>query len=269
VIDVHTHLHPERLAHAIRRWFNEHSDWNVQHPYDKDAVVESLEKHGVERFVFCSYAHKPGIARGINDWLAKASREINRYGLPLSTVHLDDASCVDDAKKAIDDGCIGLKIHEDVQMLQIDDPRFEKVYEEIEKINGFVLAHMGPIPWRLEPEVAVQRVRRVLEKHPNLNLVLAHMGTPDTEAYMDLLDETTGLYLDTTMAFSNVNGLKTPLDVALIERHSKKILFGSDFPNIPYAYDFEPGVLKDLGLSSDALLSIFEINAKKLLAPFL
>ena len=269
MIDVHTHLHPEKLAHAIRRWFNEHSDWNLKHPYDTESVVESLKKHGVERFVFCSYAHKPGIARSINEWLAKTSREIDRYGLPLFTVHLDDAGFVDDAKKAIDDGCIGLKIHEDVQSLKIDDPRFEKVYKQIEKINGFVLAHVGPIPWRLEPEVAVERVRRVVEKHPDLNLVLAHMGTPDTQSYMGLLDETSGLYLDTTMAFSNVNGLKHPVNVSLIERHSSRILFGSDFPNIPYSYDFEPGILSGLDLSATALRSILGANAKKLLVSFL
>jgi hypothetical protein len=269
VIDVHTHLHPDRLAHAIRRWFDEHSDWNLKHPHNKEAVVEALREHGVERFVFCSYAHKPGIARSINEWLAKTSKEIDRYGLPLFTVHLDDANFLDDAKQAINDGCIGLKIHEDVQSLQIDDPRFEKVYEEIEKIKGFVLAHMGPIPWRLEPEVGVLRVQQVLKKHLNLNLVLAHMGTPDTQSYMDLLDETTGLYLDTTMAFSNVSGLKNPVNVEAIERHANKILLGSDFPNIPYAYDFEPEILRSLGLSMSALHSILGENAKRLLAPFL
>jgi predicted TIM-barrel fold metal-dependent hydrolase len=269
LIDIHTHLHPERLALAIRRWFNENSDWNLKHPFDTQAVVDALRANNVERFVFCSYAHKPGIARGINQWLAQTAREIDRYGMPLFTVHLDDADCLEDAKRAIEDGCIGLKIHEDVQSLQIDDPRFHSVYEQIEKIDGFVLAHMGPIPWRLEPEIAVRRVESVLAAHPKLKIVLAHMGAPDTEKYLDILAEHEGLYLDTTMAFSSVNGLRYVVNVDAIEKNSAKILFGTDYPNVPYAYDCEPNVLRSLGLSDQALLSILGENARKLLQPFL
>lgn len=269
MIDIHTHLHPERLSLAIRRWFNEKSDWNLKHPHDKQSVVESMRANKVERFVFCSYAHKPGIARGINEWLAQTSREIDRYGLPLFTVHLDDANFLDDAKFAIEDGCIGLKIHEDVQSLHVDDPRFQKVYDEIEKLGGFVLAHMGPIPWRLEPESGLGRVQRVLEKHSKLNFVLAHMGHPDTAEYMDILSENNRLYLDTTMAFSKVNGLHQKVPAETIEKHSSRILFGTDYPNIPYAYDLEPNVLKNLGLSEKALQLILGENARKLLRPFL
>jgi predicted TIM-barrel fold metal-dependent hydrolase len=269
LIDIHTHLHPERLALAIRRWFSENSNWNLKHPFDKEAVVDVLRSNNVERFVFCSYAHKPGIARSINLWLAQTARAIDRYGLPLFTVHLDDPKFLDDAKRAIEDGCIGLKVHEDVQSLQINDPRFEEVFVEIEKIGGFVLAHLGPVPWRLEPEVGVQRVAQVLAKHPKLKFVLAHMGAPDTPKYLDILGQNEGLYLDTTMAFTNVNGLSHAVNVDAIERNSTKILFGTDYPNIPYAYDFEPNVLKSLGLSDKALRAILGENARLLLQPFL
>ena len=28
-IDIHTHLHPERLFRAIRKWFADRSDWKL------------------------------------------------------------------------------------------------------------------------------------------------------------------------------------------------------------------------------------------------
>jgi hypothetical protein len=65
-IDVHTHLHPEWLARAIRRWFAERSDWRLQYPTDPDWVAAFLALANVERFVFCSYAHKGGLARELN-----------------------------------------------------------------------------------------------------------------------------------------------------------------------------------------------------------
>jgi uncharacterized protein len=71
------------------------------------------------------------------------------------------------------------------------------------------------------------------------------------------------------MAFSNVNGLKHAVNVDAIEKNSSKILFGTDYPNIPYAYDFEPNVLRSLGLSDKALQAILGENARTLLQPFL
>src|SRR5476651_1161917 len=138
MIDVHTHLHPPRLFAAIRRWFAERSDWQLEHPTEPAVVASALRAAGVERFVFCSYAHKPGMARELNAWLAQTSREIGGYGLPLGTVHLDDPDYVGDLRAALDDGCIGLKIHENVQQLAIEDDRFAPVFSLLEEREGFV-----------------------------------------------------------------------------------------------------------------------------------
>ena len=269
MIDIHTHLHPERLGKAIRKWFADKSDWKLYHPFDPVSVADKLKEKGVSRFVFCSYAHKAGIAASINQWLCTTAKELDGYGLPLLTVHLDDPDFADYAKKAIANGCIGVKIHEDVQALAIDDPRFDSVYEQVAKINGFVLAHVGPIPWRIEEGSGLKRVKRVKEKFPKLNFVVAHMGLPDTLSYFKLAEQTPGLYLDTTMSFSTRSGLQSNIASSLLERHSDKILFGTDYPNIPYEYELEQMCLKKRGLSTDAQTRIFDTNARALLAPFI
>ncbi|MGH7318573.1 MAG: amidohydrolase family protein, partial [Candidatus Rokuibacteriota bacterium] len=65
-IDAHTHLHPPRLFAAIRRWFAEHTDWNLRGPMEPAAIAAALRAADVERFVFFSYAHRPGMARDLN-----------------------------------------------------------------------------------------------------------------------------------------------------------------------------------------------------------
>src|SRR5450432_3420353 len=104
MIDVHTHLHPPRLFAAIRRWFAERSDWQLEHPTEPAVVASALREAGVERFVFCSYAHTAGMARELNAWLAQTSRDLGGYGLPLATAFLGDPDHREDARIALDDG---------------------------------------------------------------------------------------------------------------------------------------------------------------------
>jgi predicted TIM-barrel fold metal-dependent hydrolase len=263
MLDVHTHLHPPRLFAAIRRWFAERSSWRIDHPTEPSAVAAALRAAGVERFVFCSYAHKPGIARDLNAWLARTSRDLDGYGLPLATVHLDDPDAPGDLRCALDDGCIGLKIHEDVQALAVDDPRFDPIYRQLAEREGYVLAHVGPIPWRQDTREGPRRVAAVLARHPRLRFVVAHMGVPDTLAYFGLTADCPNLFVDTTMAFASPD-LRTTAGAADIEAASAKIVYGSDFPNIPFDLAADRAAIRALGLSASAIHAIFEENARRL-----
>jgi len=266
VIDIHTHLHPPLLFAAIRRWFAQHSDWDVAGaPTEPQAVAAALRQAGVERFVFCSYAHKPGIARELNAWLAATSRALGGYGLPLATVHPADPDYLEDAREALGAGCIGLKVHEDVQRLDVDDARLGPVFEELSGRGAFLLVHVGPIPWRYPAHVGAARVERVLRQHPKLNVVVAHFGTPDSPEYFALMNQFERLYLDTTMVFGGPSLVRAPVDVAALERYSGRVLYGTDFPNVPYPYANERAGLERLGLSTGALQAIMGGNAARLL----
>ena len=269
MIDTHTHLHPPRLFAAIRRWFAERSDWDIAHqPTEPAAVAAVMRAAGVERFVFCSYAHKPGMAREINAWLAQTSRDLGGYGIPLATVHPDDDAPLDDLRFALEDGCIGLKVHEDVQGVAIDDARMAPILAELARRGAFLLVHVGPIPWTYAPSVGLARVERVLAAHPELDVVVAHMGAPDTNAYLELMATHPRLYLDTTMIFAADSPLggDRGIDIVSLAAHADRVLYGTDFPNIPYAYTNESRGVAELGLPEDALAAILRGNAATLLA---
>jgi uncharacterized protein len=270
VIDIHTHLHPPRLFAAIRRWFAERSSWDLSgqptKPHDVAAVLRAA---GVDRFVFCSYAHKPGIARELNAWLVETSRALGGYGLPLATIHLDD-DYVADLRAALDEGCIGLKLHEDVQRLACDDERFDPAYEELASRDCFVLVHVGPIPWAHRKREGLERIDRVLERHPSLRVVVAHFGVPDTMDYFELMPRRTNLYLDTTMVFAPASPMVLSVvdswaHAAAIERYADRVVYGTDFPNVPHAYGSERDGIESLGLSAATLRSVLHDNAKRLI----
>src|SRR2546425_306204 len=146
-VDVHVHLHPAPLAEAIQRHFaREH--WLNAHPFDPEAVAETLAARGVDRFCFFSYAHKPGMARSLNEWLAGIGARL-RGAIPLGTLHPDDPDLMRVAGEALDDLRLsGFKLHFSVQRVYPDDPRLYPVYERAEAEGRVFVLHVGTAPYR-------------------------------------------------------------------------------------------------------------------------
>src|ERR1039458_5966687 len=85
---------------------------------------------------------------------------------------------------------------------------------------------------------SAERVRTALRRFPSLRLVIPHLGADESATYMAMLDEFAGLYLDTTMMLADYFP-NAPVDWGMLEKCATRILYGSDFPNIPYAWDCE------------------------------
>jgi predicted TIM-barrel fold metal-dependent hydrolase len=268
VIDVHVHLHPPRLFAAIRRWFAERSDWALEHPTEPHDVARVLRENGVDTFAFCSYAHKPGIARELNEWLTATARDLGRGAVPLGTVHVEDPDPAGDIRDALRDGCGGLKVHEDVQGFGLDDPRLSRALDAVAEHEGFILAHVGHIPWSTDTNDGPSRIARVLERHPTLRIVVAHFGAPDYARYLDLMHDQPRLFLDTTMAFAVGSPMRVGATRADVERGAKQIVLGTDYPNIPQPWDGEVRGLRELGLDDTTLRAITVENARSLTPAF-
>jgi uncharacterized protein len=268
LIDVHTHLHPPRLFAAIRRWFAANSPWVLEHPTEPREVARMLREHGVEQFAFFSYAHKPGIARDLNVWLADTARDLGAGAVPLGTVHVEDPDPAGDMRDALRAGCAGVKIHEDVQGFELDDERLAGALAAVAEHDGFVLVHAGHIPWSNETNDAPARIARVLEAHPALRVVVAHFGKPDQQRYIALMEREPRLFLDTTMAFALASPMRPAIARADVERVARQVVYGTDFPNIPYAYDGELQALRALGLDDATLRAITTENARRLTPAF-
>lgn len=268
LIDVHTHLHPPRLFAAIRRWFAANSPWLLEHPTEPHDVARALREHGVERFAFFSYAHKPGIARDLNAWLTDTARELGAGAVPLGTVHVEDPDPTGDMRAALRDGCAGVKVHEDVQGFELDDARLAGALDAVAEHDGFVLVHAGHIPWSNETNDAPTRIARVLEAHPTLRIVVAHFGKPDQQRYIELMQREPRLFLDTTMAFAGASPMRPEVARADVERIARQVVYGTDYPNIPYPYDGELHALRALGLDDATLRAITTENARRLTPAF-
>ncbi len=264
VVDAHVHLFPERVFEAVWRWFEEHA-WPVRYKLHADAVLDFLASRGVAHVVALAYAHKPGMARSLNAWMAQW---VGRPGVsPLGTVLPGEPEARAVVEEAFALGLRGLKLHCHVQRFAPDDPAVAEIYEACAQAGLPLVMHAGREPtspaYACDPHdlCDVDRVEGVLRDHPRLKLCVPHLGADEFAAYAALLERHDHLWLDTTMALAGFFP-RAPADVkVLLAGHSERLMYGTDFPNLPFAWDRELKRIVALDLPAPALANVLGATA--------
>jgi hypothetical protein len=242
IIDSHVHLFPPRVFDAIWRWFDRHA-WNIQYRLYAEEVLAHFRQHGVDRVVGLCYSHVPGMARELNRFMADLGRAHPDQLIALGTVLPGEPEAAAIVDEALALGLRGFKIHCHVQKLGPDDPRLDPLYARAAEAGVPVVIHAGRQPCLAAYGVDIHQLcsaaatRRALERHPTLTMIVPHLGDDEEEAYFAMLADFPNLHLDTTMLV--VEYFDRRIDPALLEHHAKRILYGTDFPNIPYEWDRE------------------------------
>ena len=266
VVDAHVHLFPDRLFDAVWRWFDAHG-WPIRHKLYSPDVIAFLLSRGVERIVALHYAHKPGIARGMNAYMAGLVASEPRV-VGLATVFPGEPGAEAILGEAFSAGLAGVKLHCHVQCFAPDEDALRPVYEACARAGKPLVMHAGREPrsprYLCDPHAlcSVERVERVLQDHPTLKLVVPHLGVDEHESYERLLTRHDNLWLDTTMVLADYLPWRIP--PRLLQVRPERILYGTDFPNLPYAWDREITKLLEMDLRDDALTSILGASASRL-----
>lgn len=259
--DCHVHLMPGRLMAAIRDALNDAAGWEFPHPTDRAGIERVLGAHGVRRYLALPYAHRPGIARGLNDWVLDAAAD-SSMAVPFATVHGDDdVGAV--VREAFEAGARGLKFQCPVQECGPADPRLDPAFELAAEYDRPILFHAGTAPmFRDSPHVGADRFREFVASYPEVRACSAHMGTFEWEAFVEIARANESVYLDTCFAMATVVGDYVDFDPSVIpdsvfEDLAGRVMYGSDFPNMPHAYVREREGLLDRDLSEGAFEALF------------
>jgi predicted TIM-barrel fold metal-dependent hydrolase len=261
-IDAHVHLFPERLAEAIQRKLTEEAGWELPHPIARSSIEAELSEAGVKRYVALPYVHEPGGARELNGWLTEQANDSERL-LPFATVHPDDDDIDGITRDAFEAGARGLKFHCPVQECRPADTRIEPALEAAVEYDRPITYHGGTAPiYRDNPYVGKEHFRELIASYPQLRVNCAHMGTYEHEAFFEMAREHENVYLDTTFAMSTEAEEIMQFDPSTIDDEtlvelSDSIMYGSDFPNIPYPYQAERAELLGRDLPEDVFRDIF------------
>ena len=266
-VDVHTHFMPPAILAKVWAYFDSAGPllgrpWPVTYRGSDDERVEQLREMGVKRFSALSYAHKPGIAEFMNDWTAEfAARTPDALHCATFYPEPEAATYV---PKLIADGVELFKVHVQVGDFAPNDPLLEPVWGALAESGTPIVLHAGsgPAPGT---HTGPANVEDVLTRHPDLALIIAHLGMPEISEFLDLANSYANVRLDTTMTFVDFWGPSVPDGVvSRLAPLQDKILFGTDFPNIPYAYAHQLEALERLGLGDEWMKSVLWHNGAEL-----
>jgi uncharacterized protein len=111
---------------------------------------------------------------------------------------------------------------------------------------------------------SASKLERVIQNHPRLKVCVPHLGADEFSAYLRMIERYDNLFLDTTMMLAGyLPGCNPP---PLAGMRPDRIMYGTDFPNIPYAWDRELTRITRLGLPGDSLARILGGNAAEFYA---
>ncbi|GED89544.1 amidohydrolase family protein [Streptomyces sp. NPDC091412] len=267
LVDVHTHFMPERVLHKVWDYFDAQGpltgglEWPIAYRKDEAARTAALREFGVRAFTAMLYPHKPGMARWLNGWAADFAR---RTPDCLHTATLYPEPDVETyVREAVEAGARVFKAHVQVGAYDPADELLQQAWGLLAEARIPVVIHCGsgPAPGK---HTGPEPIARVLARHPELRLIVAHMGMPEYEDFLGLAERYGQVRLDTTMAFTDFTEGFMPFPRRALPRLAAlgdRVLLGSDFPNIPYPYVHQLDALERLGLGPEWLRAVCHDNA--------
>ncbi|WP_280232817.1 amidohydrolase family protein [Nocardia cyriacigeorgica] len=269
IVDVHTHFMPDQVMRKVWAYFDSAGPltgraWPITYRDDQAVRLKTLRDFGVRAFTSLVYPHKPGMAAWLNSWTAEFAAEVPDC-LHTATFY-PEPGVADYVATALADGARVFKAHIQVGAYSPVDPLLDPVWGMLAESGTPILIHCGsgPAPGEFTgPGPMVE----VLRRFPDLRFIVAHMGMPEYSEFLDLAERYPGVHLDTTMAFTDFSEEEVPFPAAdrpRLRAFGDRIMFGSDFPNIPYPYHHAVAALERLDLGDDWLRAVCHDNAARL-----
>ncbi|MFD4479566.1 amidohydrolase family protein [Streptomyces sp. NPDC058471] len=266
LIDVHTHFMPERVLAKVWDYFDSAGPltgvkWPIAYRHEEAQRLALLREFGVLAFTSMIYPHKPGMAEWLNGWAVGFARRTD--GCLHTATFFPEPGVEAYVRDAVDSGARIFKSHVQVGGYDPNDPALTPVWGLLAEAGIPIVVHCGsgPAPGK---HTGPEPIGRLLASHPRLRLVVAHMGMPEYADFLDIAERYGEVRLDTTLMFTDFSEGLAPFPRAELPRLADlgdRILLGSDFPNIPYAYVHQLHALERLGLGDDWLRAVCHGNA--------
>lgn len=268
--DVHTHFMPQQVLDKVWAYFdaaeqNYGLSWPITYRTDEQRRLQLLRELGVAAVVPLNYPHRQSMAAWLNAWTREFARAHD--DVVLTGTFYPEPEAAEYVTEQIAAGARVFKAHVQVGGWSPEDPLLEPVWSALAEAGVPTVLHAGSAPLAGE-HTGAEPVRRVLQRHPGLPLIIAHMGMPEYHEFADLAEQYEAVHLDTTMVFTDFTETLAPVPAGYLDRLpglAEKIVLGTDFPNIPYPYAEQLRALHRISPGADWLRAVLWDNGARLL----
>jgi uncharacterized protein len=202
-------------------------DAHVHLGHDIDGFVgvyEDLERrndrYGIARcFMFClDEPDRHPAFRAANDRTLEYAKRSGGRLIPFVRLDLAEEP-VEEARRCIDLGARGIKLHPRAQRFLLNDERLAPIFELAAERRVPILIHGG----RGLPPIA-DHLDRLVEAYPEAQLIIAHGGIADLAELAGYFGGRTGVFFDTSVW--------SPIDLLSLFHlvSPEQILYASDYP---------------------------------------
>ncbi len=257
-IDAHCHIYPEKIAaKAIAGTDKFYGAASVGSGTVSDLISRGTAA-GVDHFIVQSVATTPKQVASINNFIAAEVAANPDKLTGLGTLHPDSEDIKADVEQIISLGLKGVKLHPDIQDFKVDDSRCLKIYEICEEKQLPILFHTGDNRY---DNSNPNRLLPILDTYKNLTVIGAHFGGWSIwEDAAEQYKNCKNFYVDCSSSFSYID--KETAKRIIRTYGAEKIMFATDYPMWSPKSELE--YFLSLGLDEQEIMSILNINAKKL-----
>jgi predicted TIM-barrel fold metal-dependent hydrolase len=238
VFDIHTHTYPETIREKAVVNLGKFYDFVCQGKgtyAHLESQAEANNVGGYLLFSVCTNAHQVEKVNTSIASLAELSRSHGFLTVGFAGMHQDFPDMEGEIERSVSLGLCGVKIHPDIQEVDIDDPRMLKLYEIVEGRMP-VYFHIGddrPQYRFSEPK----KLRRILDMFPHLQAVAAHLGGyKAADEAIEYLAGHENVWYDTSSALWYLSTEEATHIIGKLGHG--QIMFGSDYPVMYPASDF-------------------------------
>ena len=221
-----------------------------------DELIGVMDDFDIERaFVFClDEPDREPAFRAPNDRTLAYARESGGRLIPFVRLDLNE-SPVDEARRCIDAGAHGIKLHPRAQKISLEDARLRPVFQLAAERNVPILIHGG----RGLPPIAAH-LETLVRSCENVQLIVAHAGIADMANLTSRFAGYPGVFFDTSTW--------SPVDLLDFYRRMppEQVVYASDYP-----YGRQPSSLlmavrtaKLAGFTEDELRGMLHGNAARI-----
>lgn len=257
IIDAHTHITPDGA------WFNTEYKGGIEN------LLRQMDVAHVDKACIISL---PGYIE--NDFVLKMAQLHADRLLPVASFDPSSFAKLEEVnaelRRQFENGpFLGIKLHPRLNRYDLLDERVSMLFDEVSNWKKPLAIWIDTYlyyPGARMKKGPVEAIQEVVGRYSNLTFFLSHAGWADVLRLSSAIRSCHNAFLDMSLVLTTFLGSSVEMDIRyLFNNFEKRMVFGSDFPevDIPYAVNIFKKILE--GTKSTAAKDIMGENFKRLL----